>query len=327
MAEVYTNTFSIIDLQTVDSRGNLVEPEGDVTVEVYDYDIYNEETRYLGKVIEEGVASQTLYGSSPAVGRFFYELTPEITSHPRNLRISWRYSLNAGGGADRLGSQEVFVSVPYVELSRLKEIKELNEYSDQELMTMERLVSRVIDSYCGQSFGFEKEKTKTIVGAGSEYLILPERLWELDSITVLDDYERIVRDSQGNVVEEDISGRSVIEYVVVDLDNPWRIRNRRSYNHVSLDETRTKNFFKNGSIYAVTGNWGYPFVPARVVEATAILVKTYFYDDAAYRDRYISDIRAGSWRMTFSATGDATTGSANADIILSSHRNINAAVL
>jgi hypothetical protein len=31
--------------------------------------------------------------------------------------------------------------------------------------------------------------------------------------------------------------------------------------------------------------------------------------------------------MTFAATGDATTGSANADILLSTYRNINAAVL
>lgn len=327
MAEVYTNTYSIVDLETTDPRGNLVDPVGDVYVEVYDYDLYNEETATLGKVIEEGVASQTLYGDQPATGRFFYELTPEVTSHPRNLRLTWSFSLEAGEGSERSSSQEVFVNVPYADLRRLREIKELNEYSDQEIMAMERLVSRIIDSYCGQSFGFEKNRTKTVMGSGSEYLILPDRLWELDNVAVLDDFERIVRDSQGNVVEIDRSGRSLMEYVVVDLDNPWRIRNRRSYNFVSLDETRRRDFFRNGNVYAVTGNWGYPFVPARVTEATMVLVKTYFYDDSAYRDRYISSIQAGNWRMTFSATGDATTGSANADIILSSYRNINAAVL
>lgn len=337
MAEVYLNSYSIIDLETVDSRGNLVDPVGDVSVEVYDYDLYNEETKSLGKVIDEGVASPTFYGSSRATGRFFYEIGPSrldgedqvpwITDHPRNLRMTWRYSLASDSGAERSGTTEVFVSVPYADIRKLREIKELNEFSDQEIMAMERLVSRVIDSFCGQSFGFEKEKTKTVIGAGSEYLILPDRLWELNDITALDDYERIIRDGQGNVVGIDRSGRSILEYVTVDLDNPWRIRNRRSYNYVALDETRTRNFFRNGTIYAVSGNWGYPFVPARVTEATVLLVKTYFYDDAAYRDRYISDIRAGNWRMTFSATGDATTGSANADILLSTYRNINAAVL
>ena len=327
MAEVYLNTYSMIDLETVDSRGNLVDPVGDVSVEIYDYDLYNEETNSLGQVVEQGVALPAFYGNARATGRFFYEIGPSVTDHPRNLRMTWKYSLESDQGAQRTGSTEVFVNVPYADIRKLREIKELNDFSDQEIMAMERLVSRIIDSFCGQSFGFEKNKTKTVIGAGSEYLILPDRLWELDNITALDDYERIIRDGQGNVVGVDRSGRSILEYVTVDLDNPWRIRNRRSYNYVALDETRTKNFFKNGTIYAVSGNWGYPFVPARVTEATVLLVKTYFYDDSAYRDRYISDIRAGNWRMTFAATGDATTGSANADILLSTYRNINAAVL
>jgi len=326
MSEVYTNTYSLIDLDITDSRGDLVAPFGDVLVEVYDYDFYDSSSNSLGKVIEEGTASQLIYGDSPAVGRFFYELTPEITSEPRNLRISWTYNLS-GSSASRKKSKEVFVGAAYADLASLREISELNEYSDQQIMSMERLVSRIIDSYCGQSFGFEKNKIKTVLGSSSEYLILPERLWELSDITVLDDYERITRDSQGNVVSIDRSGRSILDYVAVDLDNPWRIRNRRSYNYVALDETRSRSFFKNGNIYAIRGNWGYPFVPARVTEATKILIKTYFYDDAAYRDRYINEIMAGNWRMKFSATGDATTGSASADIILSTYRNINAAVL
>jgi hypothetical protein len=327
MAEVYTNTYAIIDLEVTDSRGNLVDPVGDVTVEVFDYDIYNEQTGSSGAVIDEGVASQTLYGSTPATGRFEYELTPQLTSEPKTLKITWTYTLDPGEGQERSSSKEIFVSVPYATLSRLREIKELNEYSDQEIMAMERLVARVIDSYCGQSFGFELDKVKTVVGDASQYLILPSRLWQLDDVSVLDDYERIIRDNIGNVLDVDISGRSILEYVIVDVDNPWRIRNKRSYNYVTMDETRTKSFFKNGNIYAVRGNWGYPFVPARVTEATLILVKTYFYDDATYRDRYISEISAGSWKMKLTTTGDATTGSANADMILSAYRNINAAVL
>jgi hypothetical protein len=255
MAEVYTNTYAIIDLEITDSRGNLVDPIGDVNVEVFDYDVYNEQTGDSGAVVDEGVASQTLYGSAPATGRFEYELTPEITSEPKTLRITWTYSLDAGEGQERSNSKEIFVSVPYATLSRLREIKELNEYSDQEIMAMERLVARVIDSYCGQSFGFEIDKIKTVVGDASEYLILPSRLWKLNDLSVLDDHERIIRDNLGNILDVDISGRSVLEYVTVDVDNPWRIRNKRSYNNITMDETRTKSFFKNGNIYAVRGNW------------------------------------------------------------------------
>lgn len=327
MAEAYTNSYALIDLEIYDSSGRLADPVGDVLVELYDYDIYDENTQSLGKIVATGTASQLFYGQDKAVGRFFYEITPEITAFPRNLRITWKFFLDQAQEQPRTGQKEIFVSVPYVSLTKLREIKELNEYSDQEIMAMERMVSRIIDSYCGQSFGFEINKTKTMMGASSEYLILPGRLWELNDITVLDDYVRIIRDNQGNVIEIDQSGRSILDYVTVDVDNPWRIRNKRSYNYAPLDETRTRNFFRNGSIYAIRGNWGYPFVPARVSEAAAILVKTYFYDDAAYRDRYISEIMAGNWRMKFAATGDATTGSANADIILSAFRDINVAVL
>lgn len=327
MVEVYTNSYSNVDLEIYDSSGRLSDPVGDVSVEIYDYDVYNEETKTLGKVIKTGTASQLYYGDSKAEGRFIYELTPEITDIPRNLRIKWTFFLDQNQLNERSGTKEIFINIPYVTLGKLREIKELNEYSDQEIMSMERMVSRIIDSYCGQSFSFEINKTKTIPGASSEYLILPGRLWHLEDIKVLDDYVKIIRDGQGNVVEIDQSGRSIIDYVTVDIDNPWRIRNRKSYNFVPLDETRSSDFFRNGNIYAITGNWGYPFVPARVSQAASILIKTYFYDDSAYRDRYVSEIMAGNWRMKFSATGDSTTGSANADIILSAFRDINVAVL
>jgi len=204
---------------------------------------------------------------------------------------------------------------------------ELNEFSDQEIINMERMVSKFIDSYCGQSFSYEIAKTKTSIGPGSDYLTLPSRLWQLDEVTILDDYITIVRDSEGNVIDRDYSQRSILPYVVLDYDNPWTIRNRRNIDYVSMSEISNRHLFKNGAIYAITGNWGYQYVPHKVTEAATILVKLYFFDDANYRDRYLTEIMAGNWRMKFRSTGDETTGSANADVLLSAYRNINAAVI
>ena len=324
MAEIYVNTYGTIDIDVRDPEGNLTDPDGDISVTVTDYNLFDDETNSLGKVVDTGVASQVFYKEIQAEGRYFYQIGPSITLNPRTLKVEWEYSLN---GQNRIFRDDVFISVPYTSLAKLREIKELNGFSDQEVINMERLVSRVIDAYCGQSFGYELDKTKTVNGNGSDYLLLPNRMWELGEVRVLEDYIRVVNDNDGNVVNGEVSGRDVTEYVTRDFDNPWRIRNRRGYDYVALSEVRNQHFFRNGMIYAVKGNWGYQFVPSKVSEASAILVKTYFYDDATYRDRYLSEIQAGNWRMKFAATGDETTGSANADMLLSSYRNINAAVI
>lgn len=323
MAEIYVNSYGIIDIEVKDSDSNLVSPDNDVSVTIFDYSILNDDGS-LGSTIEEGFATQVFYGGNPATGRFFYQITPEITAFPRVLRITWEYEVN---GQSRYFSDNSFISIPYASLSKLREIKELNDFSDQELISMERLVSRVIDAYCGQSFSYELDKTKTVSGHDSDFLLLPGRLWELGSVSVLEDYSTIIVDGEGNVVTNGITGRDVTQFVTRDFDNPWRLRNKRTFDFIAMSETKSRYFFKNGHIYAVRGNWGYQFVPSKVSEAAAALVKTYFYDDSTYRDRYISEIQSGTWRMKFRATGDETTGSANADMMLYDYRNINAAVI
>lgn len=325
MFEAYINSYSTVDLEIRDSSGELVDAVGNVSVEVFDYGAYDEETEELGVVVSQGTASKRYYGSTPALGRYFYQLNPSITNEQKTLRVTWDFTLP--GGEERRIQESVFVGTPYVSVSKLREIRELNEYSDYELIVMERLISRIIDTYCGQSFAAEVNKTKTVVGDGSDYLILPGRLWDLSSVTILDDYNEIRRDGDGNVVAFNEVGRDVTNYIVLDSDNPWRLRNKRTEKYVAMNEISTRSFFRNGVTYAVRGNWGHQYVPAKVSEAAALLVKLYFYDDATYRDRYIHEIQAGNWRMKFRSTGDETTGSANADILLSSYRNINAAVL
>ena len=324
MNEFYVNSYSPVAIDILNVSGELADPDGAISVEVFDYGLVDEETRLPGTVVETGFANQVMYGSSPATGRYYYMLTPSITENPRQLRVSWSYQI---GGTQRKGSTTVFISVPYATIDDLRTIKELNDYSDEELKSMERLVSKVIDVFCGQSFGYEKNAIKTSFGQNSDFLWLPERLHRLEDVTILDDYVSVLRNPEGDIVGKDFDSRSIREYVVLDQDNPWRIRNRRNIDYITLSVTNSRGMFRSGAIYAVKGDWGYPFVPIQVTEAAKILVKTYFYDDATYRERYITTIRAGNWRMEFQATGDETTGSANADMILTAYKNINAAVI
>lgn len=324
MNEFYVNSYSPVSIDIRDASGELDDPDGSVSIEVFDFNEIEENTRLPGTVVEEGSATQISYAEELAVGRYYYLLTPSITSKPRQVRVDWSYQI---GGAQRKGSKTVFISVPYASIEDLRSIPELSEYSDEELKSMERLVAKIIDAYCGQSFGYEYDTVKTSFGHNSDFLWLPERLWKIYDVTILDDYVSVLRNPEGDIVGKDFDSRSVGEYVVLDQDNPWRIRNRRNIDYETLSVTKSGRFFKSGSIYAVRGDWGYPFVPVQITEATKILVKTYFYDDATYRERYITSIRAGNWRMEFQATGDETTGSANADMILTAYKNINAAVI
>jgi len=324
MNEFYVDSYSPVTIDITNASGELTEPDGAVSVEVFDFDEVDEETRIPGKVIEEGFASQISYGSNFAEGRYYYLLTPSITSSPRQLKVSWSYQID---GMQKTGSKTVFVSIPYATIEDLRSISELSEYSDEELRAMERLVGKVIDVYCGQTFGHEKNVTKTAFGQDSDFLWLPARLWRLEDVTILDDYVSVLRNPQGDIIGKNFDSRSIGEYVVLDFDSPWRVRSRRNIDYETLSVTRSSKMFKSGFIYAVKGDWGYPFVPIQITEAVKILVKTYFYDDATYRERYITSIRAGNWRMEFSATGDETTGSANADMILTAYKNINAAVI
>lgn len=311
MSEFYTNTYSSVQIAVRDSDGSLSDPDGTVSVEVFDYDLVDPSTGAVGSVIETGNASQVYYNDVIAQGRFFYELSPSVTNRPRTLRVSWEYSV---GGSSRTGSDTVFISVPYVQFNELRDIKDLSAYSDQEIISMERLTAKVIDAYCSQSFGNEVGVSKTVPGDDSDYLWLPNKLTSLDSVKILDDY----------ATDEE---RDITNYVVLDLDNPWRLRNKRNLEYMPVSEIEDRPFFKNGVIYSVKGDWGYNYVPIEITQAAKILVNYFFCSDSVYRDRYIKDIKAGNWRMVFSATGDSTTGSANADMILSAYRNFNAAVI
>jgi hypothetical protein len=324
MNEFYVNSYSPVTIDVISAGGELTDPDGPISVEVFDYNIIDEETRIPGSVLEQGTASQISYSGITSAGRYYYLLTPSVTDKPRELRVSWKYEI---GGVERKGHKSVFINVPYATIEDLRTIPELNEYSDEELKSMERLVGKVVDVYCGQTFGDEKNVTKTAFGQDSDFLWLPARLWRLEDVTILDDYVSVLRNPQGDIIGKNFDSRSIGEYVVLDFDSPWRLRNRRNIDYETLSVTRSSKMFKSGFIYAVKGDWGYPFVPIQITEAVKILVKTYFYDDATYRERYITSIRAGNWRMEFSATGDETTGSANADMILTAYKNINAAVI
>lgn len=309
MIEVYRNDIDKL-VHQVYVGDELTEADGSVE--------YVVRSRITGDVVDFGTASEQ--GESP--DNVWYEVIvgPSVTAAEDEYDLEWSYSVS---GVNVTKLERLYVVTPYVTMQTLRKNKKLDIYTNEQLRSQERVVAEIIDAFCNQSFNFEPETSKTAFGKDSDFLWLPKRLVALSSVEVLD---RPVRIEQDEIVGEgpplDITNR-----VVLDEDNRWRIRRRRGVRETGLDPLYDRSLFKEGAVYQVTGDWGYRGVPREVSKAAEILVDRYFADDSKYRDVYINNIRAGNWRMEFKLTGDETTGSANADMMLSGHRSLNAVII
>lgn len=273
------------------------------------YFVYN----FAGDIVASGEA--TLITATPYN---YYEATigPDVTANTGKYEIEWVYDIITNDTTYNMTPREQFsVVVPYVGLAEMMSFPELASYAAKELRAMERLVAGIIDVYTNQTFNREDNLSVTILGQDSDQLALPRRIINLDTVSVLD-------------YDEAIDPYPITEYVKFDTDNRWILRRRKDWDvDRKINPVSSYRFFKYPTLYQVTGDWGWDFVPQDVSRAAGILIKEYFCEDAKYRDKFIDNIRAGDWRMEFKVTGDETTGSANADMLLTGYRNVGLAVI
>lgn len=268
----------------------------------------------LGIEIFSGEAD--LIDDDPEVPYYSLIVGPDITSLGAGHTIEWSYTIqHLSQMIPVVRREELNVVTPYISMAALKTNPELEGIEDYALRKMERLVSGIIDVFANQTFSRDNNVSITILGQDSDQLPLPKRIIRLADISMLDH-------------DEGITPYPLNEYVMFDPDDRWTLRRRTShYVQRKFTPTTRYRFFKYPSIYRVTGDWGWEYVPEDVTHAAMILVQEYFCEDAKYRDKFISNIRAGDWRMEFKLTGDETTGSANADMLLTRYRNVGLAVI
>ena len=250
----------------------------------------------------------------PVGGAPYYSQTvgTNVTNLGAGHTIEWSYTVNS---QPVVKTEQLNIVTPYLPLGSLLTMPELEGLETFALRKMERLVAGIIDVFTNQTFSRENDRSLTVIGQDSDNLALPKPIIELKDIELLDG-------STG------ITPHSLLEYTTFDKDSPWILRRKRDvFVSRKLTPTARYAFFKYPMMYLVTGDWGWEHVPADVSRAAEILVKDYFCEDAKYREKYIANIRAGDWRMEFKVTGDETTGSANADMLLTGYRNVAAVVI
>lgn len=303
MNEIYTDSQARLRT-SIYVNETLSDPAGGVTIDIINLD--------TNTAVVTGAPA-----TRESIGIYTYTIGPTITGDPSRYKALWHYTI----GTEDFERREVFrVVVPYVSVRKVQS-EMLPDKTIEEVRNMESLVRHVIEAYCGQTFEYRLNRSKTVMGRGTNTLDLPERLYNLTGLT-------LGRDLTGTIAVESLN---VYNYVETDPDNPWQIR-RRQYSGLSPRAVEpgifgSGPFFRSGKMYVVTGDWGWPDVPGGVVKAAEILIDKYFCQEARYRDSYIDNIRAADWRMEFARTGDETTGSANADMILQDFRNMNMVII
>ena len=297
--EVYRNEIEQLRHYVVEA-GSIKTADGPVSVKIFDPE---------GNEVFSDEANLVTNAPKP-----YYVKTvgTDVTNLGAGHTVQWSYAVNQQPVVKR---EQLLIVTPYISMSALQTNPELEGYETYALRAMERLVAGVIDVYTNQTFNREDDVSITVRGQDSDSLPLPKRLVHLDRVELMD-------------YDQGITPYPLTDYVVLDPNDRWTLRRRVVPDMPrKMTPTTRYRFFKYPAIYSVTGDWGWEFVPADVTRAATILVREYFCEDAKYRDKFIANIRAGDWRMEFKLTGDETTGSANADMLLTAYRNVGMAII
>lgn len=322
--EIYYNTVDFVR-HTVFFDNEIRDPDNEEVFYVIEDEDGNEIASDQATRVSEGVYRATIDQS----------LTSEYTS----MRIQWQYGITENATFIQVETEweHIFVVRPYVTVGAYNNqlMTQEEPLSPTDFKQLESVVRGVIDAYCRQNFQLTKN-SYLVPGGGMTKLQLPFRLVRLDSIYAADEpfaamqaYEGIYdhTSEQERMRADALSMHSLNEFVTFTKDHPWEIRRRTRATTPGISPVSAQARFESHRYYIVEGLWGWERVPNDVARAAAILTRDYLDDDSKWREKYVSVARAADWRLEFSATGNETTGNANADMILEKYRNFRWEVL
>jgi len=292
MKEILTNTLQDIYFD-VFKNGVLVDADANPTVS-----IYRDNVALVSNANTVKITGQT--------GKYSYTLPTTVIDSESNLVVQWSFSVNSVALTIPENYQVV---TPYSTWDYFHNEDANIIYSDY--LESERVARLVINSYCGQQFGY-KATTFAVEGAGTETLTLPWRLIVLDSVDWTEAWEWDVR--PGSIIGLDAGTSWEL------AADGWFLRLQPIViaQNVVVNHTPT---FKRNILYNVKGTWGYAGVPTEIEEASKILTANYLCKDHTYRDRYIKQLKMGDWSIGFHDFAFNGTGDQTVDSLLKDYRN------
>lgn len=253
-------------------------------------------THDLGDVV---LAETAAAGSGTS---FTYALTSSDTNSSGVHKITWKYTI----GTEQTKVEYIFVYQPYTTSSAFfVDYPELEASFDEKFKRMERIVRGVIDTYCGQSFGFFPSKTLKLEGSNRDYLHTGYRVNAISSI-----------------LKDGDSTQDVIADVEISPESAFYLR-RKKNNIASKDylekeflEFKGRGYFRRSTTYHIKGDFGWPYVPLNVEEAAKILIADYFNQDSDHRKHGAIFVGVGPVQTNYKGDLFGTTGNIDADVLL-----------
>lgn len=197
----------------------------------------------------------------------------------------------------------------YGNLSELS--TELNK-SISAVTEMERMARYIIDSEVQQGFGFVR-KEKEVVGNGSDYLVINEKINKLYKV-----YEN------GTLLYDSTSNNNEVTFAIskdkTSIVPVYSQDNKTEYPEVWRDRYLSRAF-ADGYDYVIDADFGYSVVPQDIQEATKLLCGDISSDNMKYLNKYIESFDNDDFKIKFAKNFNASTGNLIVDRILTKYKN------
>jgi hypothetical protein len=176
-----------------------------------------------------------------------------------------------------------------------------------QIKEMERIARYIIDS---ETF---VRKEKEVVGLGSDYLVIDEKIHKLhklyENLELVYDVEAAVHDQEFEISKDKTS------VILTQTET-----NRVNYNRVWRDRYLDVDF-ADGFEYLVDADFGWKVIPQDIKEATELLVSDISSDNMKYLNKYIESFDNADFKIKFAKNFNASTGNLVVDRILTKYKN------
>ena len=198
---------------------------------------------------------------------------------------------------------------PYCDIYSLA--TELNKTVAQ-IKEMERIARYIVDSETFGGFKFVR-KEKEVVGMGSDYLVIDEKIYKLyklyENLELVYDVNAASNDQEFEISKDKTS------IVLTQTET-----NRVNYNRVWRDRYLDVDF-ADGFEYLVDADFGWKVIPQDIQEATRLLVSDISSDNMRYVNKYIESFDNDDFKIKFAKNFNASTGNLVVDRILQKYKN------
>ena len=313
MQHIIRGTFGTAEFE-IYYRGELTNADDDVLVVIEDAD-------NIGTTLESGVAT-----NDPALGRYIYDLTPNVTQYNRVLKVTWSYELN---GHSSYGESFYEVYTPYVAISDIIDYHNLgtrpsdpNYRTYEEIVASEGIARSLIDVYTYQSFQ-KKTGYQEIVGMGGDALELTERMTRVKKVyengSLVIDY---TADPVYNIFGSDVEITQTNRALRIVPDN-----RAISYDTLVSPVTLYYGRFRNGYLYRIEGDFGWEYVPMDIQRCAIMLAGDYLAKDSQWRNKYLKKLNMAELSFEMHNGAFNGTGNLTVDTILDNYKDIGITVI